>query len=81
MQPTEATSRAGEGGCRTANLDRADSHENERGFGEDCLSVQGLGAQRPVARVREFRSRRDFLGFEGTAARFQVLRRRLRRWP
>ena len=46
----------------------AEEHENSRGFGEDCLSVQGSSGAvlRSIAEGREFRSRREFSGSEGT---------------
>ena len=42
--------------------------ENGRGFGEDCLSVQGSSGWvfRSIAEGREFRRRRPFSGLEGT---------------
>ncbi len=45
--------------------------KNFRGFGEDCLSVQGSSGWgfRSIARGREFRSRREFFRLEGTASR------------
>ena len=48
-----------------------------RGFGEDCLSVQGSSGWvfRSIARGREFRSRRGFFRLEGTASRSAT-----RRW-
>ena len=55
----------------------AEEIENGRGFGEDCLSVQGDEADLSprLARGREFRSRRPFSISEGTATCRESARR------
>jgi len=63
---------AGEWGVQGRRLSGAiaEELENSRGFGEDCLSVQGSSGAgfRSIAGGREFHSRREFSFSKGTTS-------------